>query len=101
MTPQQIVRVAMPGASDGLCEYVLWERTPFPFGRVTAHSIYRAASRVKRAHEHKRTLCDFCDNEVTDGAHLCHRCKTALSSNASLRGAERASLAERPSRSES
>jgi hypothetical protein len=81
MTPQHIVRAAIPGASDALCDYVLWERTPFPVGRITAHSIYRAASRVKRAHEHKRTLCDFCDNEVTGEAHLCHRCKTALSSN--------------------
>lgn len=86
MTPQQIVRAAIPGASDALCVYVLWERTPFPAGRVTAQSIYRAASRVKRAHERKRVLCDFCDNLATDGAHLCHRCKTALSSNAMLRG---------------
>ena len=89
MTPQQIVRAAIPGASDALCEYVLWERTPFPVGRVTASSIYRAASRVVRAMEHGRVLCDFCDNEVTEGGHLCRTCRAALSSNVELTGAAR------------
>ena len=95
MTPQQIVSAAVPGASDEFCDYVLWERTPFPAGVVTAQSIYKAASRSARAHKNNRRLCDFCDNEVIAGAYLCHGCRTALSSNAEVRGEP---LAASPSR---
>lgn len=81
MLLSDVIKAAIPEADESLCEYMLWERTPYPFGQVTAKSLYRAASRVKRARERKRTLCDFCDNEVTGEAHLCHRCETALSPN--------------------
>lgn len=81
MTPQQIVRAAIPGATDEQCDYVLWSRTPFPIGRISAQSLYKAASRVRRAYEHNRVLCECCDNEITHGEYLCSRCSGALSSN--------------------
>lgn len=76
MTPQQIIRAAIPDASDEECDYVLWSRTPFPIGKVTAKSIYKAASRVLRAFNHKRRLCECCDNEITNGKYLCDRCSS-------------------------
>ncbi len=95
MTPQQIVRAAIPASTEAQCDYVLWSITPFPIGRVTAKSLYKAASRVRRAFEHKRVLCEFCDNEVTHGEYLCSRCSGSLSSNLKLRGD--APQAQRPS----
>ena len=64
MTPTQIVHAAMPGADQSLVEHVLWGMTPFPMGEVTARTIYKAASRCRRAAENDRILCDCCPNIV-------------------------------------
>lgn len=79
MTGAEIVRAAIPGASSGLCEHILWGRTPFPCGTVTARDLYRAASGFHRAMVKKVQLCDFCERTVEDDAYLCGRCANALS----------------------
>jgi hypothetical protein len=78
MTPYEIIRKAIPGASDGLCEHVLWGRTPFPCGAITARSLYSAARRVKRAADHGHELCDLCDNVVTGDGFACDSCLSIL-----------------------
>lgn len=79
MTGRQIVRAAMPGASDSLCEHVLWGMTPFPFAEVTAKSLYRAASRYRRADDRGQRLCDWCHRLAMEGGYCCQRCEAALS----------------------
>jgi hypothetical protein len=73
-----IVRAAIPKADMDLTRLILWERTSFPCGRVTARELYRAASRFDRAARHGRVLCDFCDRIPMDGKRLCARCDQAL-----------------------
>lgn len=73
-----IVRAAIPDATCAVAENILWERTCFPVGRVTARDLYRAASRVRRCAAQGTRMCDFCDRLVGDEAKLCARCERAL-----------------------
>lgn len=78
MTPAEIIRAAIPGATDSDVEHVLWGRTPFPFAPLTARSLYRAASRFRRATAHGISLCDFCDRIAQPGDWVCSSCRDAL-----------------------
>ncbi len=73
-----IVRAAIPDATEELVEHVLWERTPFPVGKITAKSLYHAAARFRRAIEHKHRLCIFCDRFARADAWECEYCAKAL-----------------------
>lgn len=77
MTALDIVKAAIPGADQDLAQHVLWARTPFPIGAVSAHDLYRAASRYRRAIEQGLRLCDWCDRVCGDEL-LCERCASAL-----------------------
>ena len=79
MTPAQIIRAAIPAADEGLVDHIMWARTPFPCGRVTAQSIYRAASRWRRAGERGVELCEMCDRLAASGSYTCAVCTAALS----------------------
>lgn len=72
-----VIRAAIPGADDDLCEHVLWSRTPFPIEAPDARSLYRAADRVQRAARSGRRLCDFCDRDAA-GRWCCDGCAAAL-----------------------
>lgn len=73
----EVVRAGWPGASEREVEEVLWCRTAFPFGDLSARSLYKAASGSYRADKNGITICDFChDRAVKDG--LCERCYRAL-----------------------
>lgn len=85
MTAEEIVRAAIPGASEGLCDHILWARTPFPFTEVTARDVYRAAASWKRACDRNIELCEFCHRKATNGT-LCERCSVALRQSASAEG---------------
>jgi len=78
MTPADCIRAAIPGASDDLCEHIVWGRTPFPFAKLSARDFYKAASRFRRAADHGIKLCDLCDNIAVDG-WTCQACTDALS----------------------
>jgi len=78
MIALDIVRAAIPNADKGLADAILWGRTPFPVGKVTARELYEAAERFRRAEDHGVTLCDWCDRKTEDGRKLCRRCHTAL-----------------------
>lgn len=75
----EIVRAAIPDASDDDIEHVLWARTPFPVGQVSPQSLYRAASGWDRAGKHGLQLCDHCHNVVAPGRQFeCEACGSAL-----------------------
>jgi hypothetical protein len=80
MTAQDICRAAKPGAADDWCEHVLWGRTPFPVGKVTPQSLYRAASALARAENKGHILCDFCEVVVPPGHYTCLACDAVLTS---------------------
>ena len=71
-----VVQAAIPGADESLCDHILWERTPFPCGPVSARKLYRAASRFRRANANKIRLCDHCENKAQSGKYMCSRCES-------------------------
>ena len=77
-TSSEIVRAAIPGASEAVCERVLWGMTPFPVGRVFPKQIFRAASRLRRAEASGIRLCDFCDQRAVPDEWVCEKCGAAL-----------------------
>lgn len=78
MTAQEVIRGAIPDASDELCMYILWGRTPFPCGPVTAKSLYRVASGFRRARGY---LCEYCERRTEPGIRQCLRCSAAIRAN--------------------
>jgi hypothetical protein len=78
MTPYEVIRSAIPLADDNLCHDILWTRTPFPCGGISARSLYKAATTFDRAAKNKRRLCDFCDNLAQPGRWACAACDRAL-----------------------
>lgn len=77
MTPADCIRAAIPGASDQLCEHIVWGRTPFPFTKLSARDFYRAAHRFQRAEAKGIRLCDWCDN-IAVNRWNCQACNDAL-----------------------
>lgn len=73
-TALAIVRAAIPDATPRIAQSILWERTCFPCGRVTARELYRAASRERRSFANGITLCDFCDRKAEPDRFTCRRC---------------------------
>lgn len=78
MKISDVIMAGFPEASADTCEYILWNRTPFPMGKITARDVYKAASRVRRATLHGIYLCDMCDNKCSKGVFCCDRCRCAL-----------------------
>ena len=78
MTPAEIIRKAIPKASDELCEDILWSRTSYPAGKLTAQVLYKAANRFLRAYKNKIRLCDLCDTEALPGYYNCITCAGLL-----------------------
>lgn len=78
MLINEIIRAAIPDAGEATCDYILWSRTPFPMGKITAKSVYRAAARIRRCGAKGITLCDYCDNIAEKGKWACAKCHEAL-----------------------
>ena len=78
MDAAEVIRRAIPGATDMECEHILWGRTPFPVGAVTARRLYEAADRYRRATAAGRRLCEHCDNMARQGEWECAECAAAL-----------------------
>ena len=77
-TAQEIVCAAIPGASAELADAILWNRTPFPCGPVSARDLFRAASAWRRAKANGIALCTLCDQVATPGHWDCGRCRAAV-----------------------
>jgi hypothetical protein len=78
MNTHEVVRAAIPTASDDLCSHILWGRTAFPFSPLSARDLYRAASAYRRASAKALTLCDMCHRLEEPGKWLCASCRAAL-----------------------
>lgn len=78
MELQSVVEAAIPGASAELCDHVLWTRTSFPAGAVSAPDVYKAASRMRRAQVNGLRLCEWCDRIASEGRWTCVGCQQAL-----------------------
>lgn len=69
-----VIQAAIPGADEELCDFILWERTPFPCGPVSAQSLFKTASGFHRAEKNNILLCDLCDNQATSDTDFCDKC---------------------------
>jgi len=77
MKAADCIRVAIPGASDDLIEYIIWNRTPYPFKKICHRELYKAAHGYRRASERGSRLCDYCHNIAVEG-WICKKCDDAL-----------------------
>jgi len=78
MTTHEIIKAAIPNADDETCSFILWARTPFPVGAITARSLFDSARRFKRASDKNIRLCDFCNRIAEDNRSVCAKCHKAL-----------------------
>jgi hypothetical protein len=76
-TVAEVIRAAIPDASESVIDHVLWARTPYPAGAVRAKDLYQAASGFIRAHRKGRALCDFCERPALLYG-VCAECHTKL-----------------------
>lgn len=74
MTYAEVILAAIPGAEHDVVEHILWGRTPYPMGRVTARSLYKAASGWRRACANGIALCDHCERHAVTRfeCQFCH-----------------------------
>jgi hypothetical protein len=80
MNADLIIKNAIPDASLEMISYIVWQRTPYPFGKITPKTLYKAADRVRRAAINNIRLCEFCDNMLQLGdRYTCKKCTKALS----------------------
>lgn len=68
------IRAGWPNATDAQCDWVMWERTPWPIGGVTLRDAYRAASGYRRSFENGITLCDLCHSKAVNGSRIVPLC---------------------------
>lgn len=80
MNKSDVVRAAIPDADEDLVSHIVWGRTAFPFVKLTARSLYAAASRFRRANDSGKTLCDMCDRLAIDESFICADCSAAIAS---------------------
>jgi len=73
-----VIKAAIPAADQELCEHILWGRTPFPMGKITARSLYKTASGFSRAGKNGTPLCDHCDNRADHNDVTCIKCAITL-----------------------
>lgn len=77
-TFEQVIKAAMPDADRDMIHYVLWERTPFPFVKLTARSLFKSTDRIRRTSSNGNRLCEFCDRLVPGGKWTCEQCTTDM-----------------------
>ena len=77
MTYAEIIRAAIPSAPIDLCEHILWNRTSFPMGKVSAKGLFKAASGFERANKNGMVLCDLCSRPAKNG-FVCDVCDERL-----------------------
>jgi hypothetical protein len=84
MNIAQIITNAIPDVDEKGIDYIMWERTPYPCGSLTARDLYTIARRTQRAYFNKIRLCDFCNRKIDIKKEtLCVNCSKKM--NASLK----------------
>ena len=74
----EVMQKAKPNITEEEADFILWSRTPFPCGAITAKSLYQATRRFYRTIANHRHVCEFCDNLAQDNDTLCKRCAGAI-----------------------
>lgn len=77
MNVEELVKAGYPGATPRIIEHVMWGRTAFPFVKLDARTIIKAASGFYRATMKGLVLCDFCHRLAVKGDSLCESCQSA------------------------
>lgn len=78
-TIAEVVKAAIPDATPEIIDWVLWERTPYPCGKVSAKKIYKASSSFVRASVSGIKQCELCSKgRVFGEGFVCSRCKKQL-----------------------
>lgn len=78
MTPMDLMSKAIPGVDAEQLEYVLWNRTPFPFD-ARPRVLFKKADGYRRACINNIALCEFCSRPARRSEWTCTPCHTALS----------------------
>lgn len=78
MTPVDVIKTVFPDAHIDVCEYIIWNRTAYPF-EIKAKTLYKAAARYKRCLKNDICLCDYCNNKIDKSKYVCDNCKRNLS----------------------
>lgn len=74
----EVMRKAQANITEDEAEFILWERTPYPVGGITAKSLYQATRRFYRVIKNHRKCCELCDNLAKENDSLCERCARVI-----------------------
>ena len=78
MTALEVVRAAIPDATEAVVEHILWGRTPFPCVGISARQLYQAAVSFRRAKANGIELCAYCHRPALEPDSLCASCRDGL-----------------------
>ncbi len=77
MTPIDIIAKVFPDANEHDLDYVLWNRTPFPFD-ASPRVLFKNADGYRRACANGIQLCELCSRPARRGKLSCAPCHAAL-----------------------
>lgn len=77
MTPTDIISAALPGANEEVLDFVLWNRTPFPFD-ANPKMLFKRAAGYRRACKNGIDLCELCTRPARPEKWTCEKCDAAL-----------------------
>ena len=76
-----LIEIAKYVSDDIDPEFILWQRTSFPFSKITAKEFYKTCFRELRCKNKKIQLCDFCNRVAMNGDCVCEICNKILKRN--------------------
>lgn len=77
MTPIDIISKVFPEATEHDLDYVLWNRTPFPFD-ANPRVLFKHADGYRRACANNIVLCELCSRPARREKWTCASCDRAL-----------------------
>jgi hypothetical protein len=69
-----LIEIAKSVSENIDVEYIFWQRTSFPFNKITAKEFYKSCYREFRCRRNNTRLCDFCSRVAMNGDCVCERC---------------------------
>jgi hypothetical protein len=68
-----VVREYFPNATDDECGFLIWNRTPYPMGRL--ENIRECLANFKSARDVGKYPCDICESFVDQPDSICDTCR--------------------------
>lgn len=81
MTFEKLISIAIHDSNDALIDYVLWNRTPFPF-ETSPKVLFKFAAGYRRACLNNILLCELCPRPAMPNEWTCQSCRAALDKDA-------------------